>query len=151
VTGKWPAAIWTCSVLLLSGCGSSAAPTYHQGDAKVPACAHAGKAIPLPPGFPAGFPIPPHTAITSHTRSFGAVIIDGFVPASSFDDVQSFFTKKLPDAGYTLSEQDAEPPREAEARYSGKGYEGGWRIRSIFGCSGVFTLEASASPRPTKS
>jgi hypothetical protein len=151
VAPKWLAVAGACTALITSGCGSDGPPTYHQADAKVPACAHAGKAIALPHGFPANFPFPPHTALTSHTRSFGAIIVEGIVPASSFDDAQSFFTKKLPDAGYTLSEQDAEPPREAEARYSGKGYEGGWRIRLILSCPGAFTLQASAAPRPTKS
>lgn len=149
MTSRWITAVALCLALGGTGCGSDSPPTYSRADAKVPACAHAGKAITLPRGFPASFPFPSHTAITSHTTRFGAVIVSGFVPASSFDDAQSFFTRKLPDAGYTLSEQDAEPPREAEARYSGKGYEGGWRIRMIMGCPGVFSLEASAARRPT--
>src|SRR5437588_50769 len=108
-------AIGLCLALGGCGSGSSAPPTYNRADATVPACAHAGKAIALPHGFPSGFPVPAHTAITSHTTRFGAVVIGGFVPASSFDDAQSFFTKRLPDVGYTLSDQDAEPPHEAEA------------------------------------
>ena len=131
--------------LCSTGCGKSTSqPSYHRSAAKVPACTHAGQAIDLPAGFPKDFPLPPHTAITSHTRSFGSIIIKGFVPAQSFNAAHSFFLNRLPKAGYDLTDQDSEPPREAEARYSGNGYEGGWRIRLIPGCTGAFTLEASA-------
>ena len=138
--------LWLAS--LVAGCGDSSKPATgsQPSAAHLPSCAHVSKAIPLPAGFPTQFPLPCGTAITSHRKGFyGAAVIHGVIPSSSFAGSLAFFMREVPRAGFKLSEADSEPPREGEAGYRGHGYVGRWKIHSIAGCSTALTLDASAA------
>lgn len=145
-----------CTSLLpvLAGCGGSSStnsptPTpqtvrYDAALAAIPACAHAGKAVSLPNSFPRAFPFPGGSAITSTSTQFGATVINGYVPSKNFNTTLQFFMKGLPAAGFRIGDHDAEPPREGEGEYIGHGFVGRFKIRSIAGCSGALTFQASS-------
>jgi hypothetical protein len=124
---------------------SSVAPTAGQGNrGAVPACAKADTTIALPDGFPASFPLPPGTVITSkEERSGGRLIINTVVPGLDVKGVAEFFEQALPKAGFQVTEGESEPG-EAEANYAGNGYQGRWKVNAIEGCAGAVTLQILA-------
>ena len=115
---------------------------YKRSAARAPACAHAGRAIALPRGFPASFPFPPGTAITSVIGYRGdntKPVISGIVPSTGFGPTVSFFLTGLPQAGFRLRDGEAEAA-EAESVFVGHGYIGRWRLRALDTCSSAMVL-----------
>ncbi len=110
----------------------------------LPACAGGGADVAT--GLPASFPLPPETAI----RSSRAQTIRGtefrFVAAvtsSSIDDAAAFLLRKLPRAGYHITDAEREAT-EAEASFAGHGIRGRIRFHALFGCPGVLTVDIAA-------
>lgn len=150
--------------LALAGCGSSGAspantPTaaatlprlqvYDAAAAHLPACAGAGRAVALPAHFPAQFPFPRGTAITSSgPLSFGVkgVGIHGFVPSTSFAVTVNFFKMEVPHTGFKLLHFEVDTPHDSEGTYSGYGRVGVWQLRAIAGCPGAMRFDASSEP-----
>lgn len=140
--------------LLLAGCGSSASgssalPTYAPSAASPPTCAHAGRAIALPRGFPSSFPLPKGTALTSWGRQGPATVVHGIVPGRSFRDAASFFPREVRNAGFKVVYSEADVPRDAEGSYRGKGYAGRWTLEHITGCPGAIKFAAFAQAAKT--
>ncbi len=131
---------------------------YRPSDAHVPLCAHAGRAIALPPRFPALFPLPPRTAITVWqareggftvggvvpTRADGAVLVAGVAPSRDFVSTARFFLDAPPRAGFATIESEAEPPSDAEGVYRGHGYLGRWVMHSLADCPHAVILSIFA-------
>jgi hypothetical protein len=116
-----------------------------QATAPLP-CEKAGAMIDRPAAFPAAFPLPPGTAITSQeSRSGGRIIIHTLVPALDVKGVAEFFERELPKAGFEITEGESEPG-EAEANYQGQGFTGRWKVNTIDGCVGAVTLQVLAGP-----
>ena len=142
---RWLAVVLMATLASVNGgCGSSKAPSVVTPGPSLPPCAGTGSTVALPPDFPSGFPLPPGTVITSNQRAVsGAIIVSGFAPMT-FKDTVAFFQSKLPAAGYTLLEGDAEMD-EAESTFSGHGYHGKWKVNGILNCPGAVTLGVSLS------
>lgn len=141
--------------LLLAGCGSPAASHssdsgYHYvpADAKVPACAHAGKPIALPSAFPRQFPFPPGTDIdaTHPLTSKHQIGIYGYVPSSGFASTVNFFKVQVPKHGFKLVYLEVDSPNDSEGTYQGHGEVGRWQLQSLPGCSGAMRFAVSAEP-----
>ncbi len=151
------------SSLLLAGCsasGNTGAPpiigrsaarpvsyTYTPSRAHVPACAGAGRAIALPQGFPATFPMPPGTAITARQYYRGdrrRIVVSGVAPITVRSGL-IFFQSTLPAAGFRLGQGDSEAA-EAESLYKGHGYLGRWKLHAIDGCTTAVILLIYAQP-----
>jgi len=127
---------------------------YKKSAARTPACAQAGRAIALPRSFPAAFPFPPGTAITSNTPYGGdptKPVIGGVIPSSSFAAVVTFFVTQLPQAGFRLRDGDSEAA-EAESVFVGHGYIGRWRVRGLDTCpsAAILLVFAERYPLPTR-
>src|ERR1700674_3129053 len=79
----------------LAACTLPQPPATHYDAAtatKMPACAHAGKPLPLPKSVPSEFPLPAHTAITQITKlRLIGVRMYASIMSSSFDDTVKFF------------------------------------------------------------
>lgn len=123
----------------LTGCTSSAkvTATPTPSDATGVICAKdaSGKAVDLPDGFPAGFPLPPGTIITSvQTRGAGVLVISG-VTAAGFTEVLHALQKDLPAKGFVPKDGEVEP-HDAESDWSSAAYDGRWAIREIAKCGG---------------
>jgi hypothetical protein len=122
--------------LFLAGCGGSDKAAT---SAAVPPCAKVGRTVSLPQDFPDELPIPAGTAFTvSEPLDSGTIRVGGVVP-QPFSEVVAFFQKELPASGFALGEGDAEQD-EAEAAFSGHGYEGKWKINGILNCPNAVTL-----------
>lgn len=130
--------------------GFSTQYRYRRLTTQVPPCAHAGRAIALPRSFPASFPFPPGTAVTSQIGYRGdqtKPVISGVVPSASFGSAVQFFLTQLPQAGYRLRDGDAEA-FEAESVFVGHGYIGRWRIRALDTCPSALVLFVFAEKYP---
>jgi hypothetical protein len=146
---QWPL---RCAALL-AACVTGCATPSSRGSAESPAatssaltsdtlpsCAGANTRIERPADFPARFPLPPGTVITSEERrSGGRIILHTFVP-SDIRPVAQFFEKELPAAGYRQSGGESEPG-EAEANFEDANLKGRWRVRSINDCPGAVSLD----------
>jgi len=148
-----PAVLSACAVL--SGCGGSSSTSYQYDPtaASIAACAHAGKAIPLPKSFPSAFPFPNGTDITSSgplPQGVKGVQINGFVPSSGFVDTVLFFKNQVKAAGFKLLDSQADAPNDSEGTYLGHGHSGTWQLRSLPGCKDAMHFAASSEP-PTAS
>lgn len=150
-------AVIPCIVLMLAvgGCGSSGAgpaPTatphpvatgYDPMAAHIPTCAHARKAVLLPKGFPADFPLPPGSAITQAMTGYAhAIEVRGFVPEPAFRSTVNYFPRGVKKAGYTLRSLEADYPNDSEGEFVGKGLVGTWRVSRVAGCPHVMNFEA---------
>jgi hypothetical protein len=151
-----PAAASAC--VLLSSCGDSSSANslrYDPKAANVPACTHAGKAIPLPRDFPLQFPFPQGTAINKvgplPIKGVKGIEIDGFVPSTVFKDTVQFFRDEIPKAGFKLLDWQADAPNDSEGTYSGHGHIGGWQLKKLFGCTGAMHFASSSEPPSAKS
>jgi hypothetical protein len=123
-----------------SAAHATAAPASAAQTADVPACAKVDKTIPLPNEFPAVFPLPPGTVITSREdRSGGRIILNTVVPALDVKGVALFLEQELPKAGFTTIGGESEPG-EAESSYEGNGYKGRWVANSIQDCPEAIRL-----------
>ena len=122
--------------------GASSSAT--QAAPALPACATVAQTTAIPPEFPANFPLPPGTVITSHeARSGSRIIINTVVPSLDVKGVAGFFEQALPKAGFKITDGESEPG-DAEANYEGNGYKGRWKVTSIDGCPGAVTLTVLA-------
>lgn len=150
-TKDWMFVLPAIGGVLLAGCGASTSgkpsPThtavrmstylYRAAAARVPACAHAGRAIVLPGKFPHDFPMPPHTVITSWHREVGAIAVVGSIPSTSFVSTAAFFNRELPLAGYKVLYHQTDVGRDAEGTFRGKGYVGRWQLEFMKTCNAV--------------
>jgi hypothetical protein len=66
------------------------------------------------------------------------LLINGVV-AADIQSVATFFTDKLPRAGYELGRGDSEQG-EAEAPFTGNGVRGEWKVNGILNCPNAVTL-----------
>src|SRR5947209_8156450 len=108
------------AVLFQPAAAAGSAPyTYKPNQARIPACANAGKALPLPAGFPRNFPLPPHSAITFRQTGGTGVKVSGFVPIASITAGRKFFLSQLPKAGFKVFLFDTEPGVEVESEFQG--------------------------------
>jgi hypothetical protein len=102
----------------------------------LPACANAGAGVPPPEGFPADFPLPSGTVLTSASSPFeGQLVLVGAIPGD-LQEAAGFFGDALPEQGYEVGIGDAEGT-ESEAPFTGMGYRGKWRVNGIPGCDAV--------------
>lgn len=134
------------ALLFLAGCGGGSSHTYTPSAARLPACAHAGKAIAMPSGFPADFPFPDGSAITSAKKALKVTVVKGVIPITSFKDTASFFTREVRNAGFKVLYSEADPPRDAEGSYRGHGYAGRWTLEHLPACSEAVAFAAFAQP-----
>ena len=140
--------------VLLVGCGGPAQPGASQNIRPaaapvqsaaqttngLPACARADTTIPMPPEFPASFPLPPGTIVTAKEDRIGRrLIIKTVVPALDVRGLALFLERELPKAGFTSMYGESEPG-EAESSYEGNGYKGRWVANSIQDCPEAITL-----------
>lgn len=144
-------------VLLLALVAGCASRQQHEGEERtatsgaetqprtLPACAGATPGIERPADFPAGFPLPPGTALTSEERrSGGRLILHTFAPSDA-RDVARFFERELPPAGFRITGGESEPG-EAEANFEGTGLLGRWRARNVPDCPGAVSLDILVGP-----
>jgi len=131
--------------------GPSTRYVYKQPAAHTPSCAHTGRAIALPRSFPASFPVPPGTSITSQIGYRGdntRPVISGVIPSASFGSTVTFFLTQLPRAGYSIRNGESEA-FEAESVFLGHGYIGRWRVRALDTCSAAMLLFVFAEKYPS--
>ncbi len=142
-------------MLVLAGCGSSATShsstsgyRYVPANAKVPACARAGKPIPLPAAFPRQFPFVIGTDIdaTHPLSSKHQIGIYGYVPSSGFAATVNFFKVQVPREGFKLVYLEVDSPNDSEGTYQGHGQVGRWQLQSLPGCPGAMRFAVSAEP-----
>jgi hypothetical protein len=126
--------------VLAVGCGgdgdTAATPTAKSG---LPSCAKAGAAVERPSELADDLPLPPGTVITSSEGSTATQLVIGGVIPRDIRGAATFFADELPAAGYPLGEGDSEPD-EAESTFSGKGYQGKWKVNGILNCPEAVTL-----------
>ncbi|HEX8918460.1 MAG TPA: hypothetical protein VF898_08150 [Chloroflexota bacterium] len=124
-------------------------PVYRPSAARIPACAHAGKAVSFPQHFPASFPVPSGTAITGKRVPIGGgIAATGFVPMHSFAATVHFIPTQLPKVGFTVLHLEIDTPHDSEGSYQGHGYVGGWSLRAISGCAAmVFQVSAKTNSK----
>lgn len=129
-------------------------PPYRPSAARVPACANAGRAIALPARFPAQFPLPLHTAITSQqpreggfmiggikpAHSAGGVLVSGIVPATDVAAAAHFFLATLPRAGFSVVMSEVDAPNDSEITFEGRGYLGRAALLAIADCPRAIIL-----------
>jgi hypothetical protein len=134
---------------LLAGCGSSASNSYRYvpAAAKIPSCAHAGKAIALPSAFPHQFPFPAGTDIdATHPLFTHQIGIYGFVPSHTFAETVNFFKNQVPKQGFKLVDFEVDSPNDSEGTYQGHGKLGRWQLRSMPSCKGAMIFSVSSEP-----
>jgi hypothetical protein len=126
--------------MLVGGCGGQDGP---DGDTPVaekpPACASGTAPIPRPGGIPAAFPFPAGMIFTSAERPVRPQLIVRGLAGGDLEDVATFFSKRLPPAGFRIGLGDSEPG-EAEAPFTGHGYRGKWKVNEIPTCPGGLLL-----------
>jgi hypothetical protein len=144
-------------VVALSGATRSATalpPPYRPSAARVPACAEAGRAIALPARFPAQFPLPLHTAVTSWqprqggfmlggikpAHSAGGVLVTGIMPAPDIAAAARFLLGTLPHAGFSIVMSEVDAPNDAEITFEGRGYLGRSALLAIADCPHAIIL-----------
>jgi hypothetical protein len=114
----------------------------------LPECAGATSRIERPADFPAAFPLPPGTVVTSEERrSGGRLILHTFAPSDA-RSVARFFERELPPAGFRITGGESEPG-EAEANYEGSGFVGRWRARDVSDCPGAVSVDLLVAPAGT--
>jgi hypothetical protein len=130
----------------VSAAGASRYP-YVPRQAKVAACAHAGRAIALPAAFPSRFPFPRGT-ILDHTKPLlkRQIGVYGYVPSRNFVSTVTFFRREVVRAGFTLIGFEVDSPNDSEGTYRGYGKVGRWQLRSLPGCAAAMAFSASAEP-----
>jgi hypothetical protein len=107
------------------------------------ACAKDAKAKPLPAGFPATFPLPAGTVVTTaEDRGTGGLVIEG-VTATAFTDVLHELQTSLPARGFTPDEGETEP-HDAESNWSSATFTGRWAIRELTQCGGQTAVSVVA-------
>jgi hypothetical protein len=126
-------------LLVPLACGGGDGLTNPGQTPSVPSCANLGETVTRPDELPAGFPLPPGTAITSSATPYpGQLLIGGVIPAE-LGDAAGFFGSELPAAGYEVGRGDAEQG-ESEAPFTGNGVRGKWKVNSIADCPSAVRL-----------
>ena len=127
------------AMILVAGCESEAEKEKEKDQAKLKAsastavCVKDAKAVALPTGFPASFPLPVGTVVTSaEDRGTGGLVIGG-VTAAGFKDVLKALQTDLPAKGFTPKNGETEP-RDAESDWSSAEFDGRWAIRELTQC-----------------
>lgn len=139
--------------LVSAGCASQQsnrgaeplASTARASPGMLPGCAGTGARIERPSDFPASFPLPPGTVMTSEERRSGGRLIVHMLAPSDAKAVARFFERELPTAGFRLTGGESEPG-EAEANYEGSGYIGRWKVQDVDGCPGAVSLDVLVAP-----
>jgi len=106
-------------------------------------CAAAAKAVPLPAGFPAEFPLPPGTVVTAATDRGSAGLVVTGVTATAFEDVLAALQHQLPEHGFTAEDGETEP-HDAESDWRSATFDGRWAIREIPQCPGDTSVSVVA-------
>jgi len=120
--------------------GSDARPLPH--------CAQLGKAIARPATVPAGFPVPEGTRFSElTTNAAGTRLVLGYAPLG-LGAATRWFRREVPQAGYRFTSADAELV-EAEARFTGNGIVGLWRVNVIRGCANAVVVTLAFAARPS--
>jgi hypothetical protein len=126
-------------VVSAAGCGGS---KHEASSDSLPSCA---KGRPVRSGdFPAGFPVPRGTVVTSRYRQSGARVVQGY-SAGGLDSVRDFFHRQLPAKGFELGEGDAEED-EAETDFSGAGTKGHLKLNEDSSCEGAVRVAVVTRP-----
>lgn len=134
-------AVPALSVLLLTACGGSAAPTATASPQPSSLFAREPQACPEPPageqqwpdGVPADLPRPPGTTLTEvQERTDGLTVLQFTTPISIRESVL-FVVDALPAAGYTLARGDAENT-EADAPFVKGDLRGVLRMIAVEQC-----------------
>jgi hypothetical protein len=150
--------VTTVSVALLAGltgCGSdsknkvagaaSSVDPDKSVSAAVTVCATdaAEKTKVLPAGFPANFPLPAGTIVTTaEDRGSGGLVVEGVTP-TAFTDVLHGLQTGLPTKGFTPANGETEP-QDAESDWSSAGFTGRWAIRELSQCAGETSVSVVA-------
>ena len=108
----------------------------------LPVCGRTNQTIRRPAALPVRFPLPRGTEFASATRATGVLVVEGRVPLGLVSATR-FFRTGLPRAGFRLGAGDAEPGREAESEFFGRGVRGRFKVRLLFGCKGASMLLVS--------
>jgi hypothetical protein len=134
VTARVPAAV--AAVLLAAGLTACSGKGGAQPVAAAPtACSSTATAVDLPSGFPAQFPLPPGTIVTSaDDRGEAGIVVTGATPAA-FKDVLAALQRELPARGFTPRDGETEP-HDAESDWTSVDYDGRWAIRENPQCPG---------------
>jgi hypothetical protein len=130
------------AVILVAGCESAKEKEKDQAKLKASAstavCVKDAKAVSLPTGFPATFPLPAGMVVTSaEDRGSGGLVVSG-VAATAFKEVLKGLQTNLPAKGFTPKNGETEP-HDAESDWSSADYDGRWAIRELSQC-GAQTL-----------
>jgi hypothetical protein len=125
--------------VLIAGCESEAEKAKEKDQAALKAsasgavCAKDAKSVALPTGFPAAFPLPAGTVVTSaEDRGTSGLVVQG-VSATAFKDVLKGLQTDLPAKGFTPKNGETEP-HDAESDWSSADYDGRWAIRELSQC-----------------
>ena len=127
------------AVILVAGCESDAEKAKEKDQSALKAsastavCAKDAKAVAVPTGFPAAFPLPSGMVVTSaEDRGASGLVVQG-VAATAFKDVLKGLQTDLPAKGFTAKNGETEP-HDAESDWSSSGYDGRWAIRELAQC-----------------
>lgn len=104
------------------------------------------KRVSVPFGFPADFPFPPGTVLTSAADRGSAGLVASGISTASFKSVLAALHADLPDHGYRLEEGESEP-HDAESDWSSAAYTGRWAIRELPQCPGETAISVVARKR----
>jgi hypothetical protein len=93
-----------------------------------------------PDGYPADFPLPPHTvAYDAEDRGEQGVIVTGITDLP-FKEVLAALNGPAQDAGFKVTNGETEE-HDAEANWEGNGYRGRWAIRESSTCPGETVVQ----------
>jgi len=127
------------ALVLIAGCESEAEKAKEKDQAALKAsastavCAKDAKAVALPTGFPAAFPLPAGMVATSaEDRGTSGLVVQGVTP-TAFKDVLKGLQTDLPAKGFTPKNGETEP-HDAESDWSSAEYDGRWAIRELSQC-----------------
>lgn len=145
------------AVVTITGCGhgtSSARPSAasavrsHTAEAgTAPGGCPTRAPVPLPKEFPASLPVPDGATVTSVQHRSGNRLVVSMVVRGGFPAALSFLQHRLPKAGYTPAEGEAEK-EDAESDFSSPAVAGRWTLRPAPGCPGGVFLTYLTAPKP---
>jgi hypothetical protein len=127
------------ALVLAAGCENDAEKAKEKDQAQLKAsastavCAKDAKAVQPPSGFPAAFPLPAGTVVTSAEDRGTSGLVIGGVTTTAFKDVLKGLQTDLPVKGFTPKNGETEP-HDAESDWSSADYDGRWAIRELSQC-----------------
>jgi pectin methylesterase-like acyl-CoA thioesterase len=132
-------AVVATALVLVAGCESAGEKAKEKDQAALKSsasravCAKDAKAVSLPTGFPAAFPLPSGMVVTSaEDRGTSGLVVQG-VASTAFKDVLKALQTDLPAKGFTPKNGETEP-HDAESDWSSADYDGRWAIRELTQC-----------------